>query len=123
MEIYEPTNLNLWTHPDNYAGEVWPGYYSAGVGRSRDSDCLEESNFECMIAALREADNGDELHDDWQIVREGHWAVGWVEWIAISQDSADHLRVADQIVAGLQDYPVIDDMDYCERESEEANRV
>ena len=126
MEYYEPTNLELWTHPDCYIGAVWPGYYSAGFGRSRDSDCLEESNFEQVVAALEAVEYDDSEWEDnppFEVVRERHWAVGWVEWVAIHQDASQHLIVADELRGAANDYPVLDEMDYWERESEEANRV
>lgn len=50
--MYEPQNLKRWEMPSNYFGEVWPDYYSSGVGQSRDSDCLEESNFAAMLKEL-----------------------------------------------------------------------
>jgi hypothetical protein len=56
--MYEPTNLKRWTMPRDYFGATWPNHYSAGVGQSRDSDCLEQSNFTVMLA---EAD--DAMHD------------------------------------------------------------
>lgn len=114
---YEPTHLKLWSHPDNYIGAVWPATYGAGVGQSRDSDALERSNFACMLNAL-----GGES-DTVTVVHEGHWAVGWVEWIAIDQEDDKALAIADQIMAGLEDYPVVDESDWSEREQEDANET
>jgi hypothetical protein len=113
MEHYEPAHLKLWTMPDHYAGAVWPGYYSSGVGQSRDSDALERSNFACMLKAL-----GGES-DTVIVVREGHWAVGWVEWIAIHQDDGRALRIADDIKAALEDYPVVDEDHFSDLEYNE----
>ena len=110
-------NVKPWTLPANYAGEHWDDYYSAGVGQSRDSDALERSNFRCMLNAL-----GDES-DTVIVVREGHWAVGWVEWIAIHKDDHAHLEIADKIKGKLADYPVIDEEDWSREEMEEANDV
>jgi hypothetical protein len=110
---YEPENLKRWTMPDHYFGEVWPNYYSAGVGQSRDSDALERSNFACMLREL-----GGES-DTVKVVRESHSAVGWVEWIAIQQEDAKALETADQIIAALSDYPVIDESHWSELESDE----
>jgi hypothetical protein len=107
---YEPVSLKLWTMPANYAGEVWPGYYSASVGQSRDSDALERSNFACMLKAI-----GGES-DTVQVVRESHWAVGWVEWIAIHQDDGKALEIADGIAAALEDYPAINEDHWSELE-------
>ena len=32
-----PKHLKRWSMPPSYFGAVWPDYYSAGVGQSRDS--------------------------------------------------------------------------------------
>lgn len=117
MTEYEPTNLKLWTMPDHYFGEVWPGYYSSGVGQSRDSQALERSNFKVMLELL-----GGET-ETVIVVRESHWAVGWVEWIAIHQDDGAALKIADKAQARLENYPVLSDDDYSETEMEEANDV
>lgn len=114
---YEPKHLHRWTMPTNYTGEVWPAYYSAGAGRSRDSDDLEESNFHVMLERL-----GGET-DTVLVVRESHWAVGWVEWIAVHQDDERALKIADELVAALEDYPVLDESDWSERETESANEI
>jgi hypothetical protein len=52
MSDYTPENLKRWTMPPNYAGEVWPAYYTAGVGQHRDSDALARSNFRVLLARL-----------------------------------------------------------------------
>jgi hypothetical protein len=88
---YRPKNLKRWKRPENYFGAEWPEYFSSGVGQSRDSDALERSNFTCMLEAL-----GGES-DTVIVVRESHWAVGWVEWIAIHQDDDKALEIADKI--------------------------
>lgn len=115
--MFEPKNLKRWTMPDSYFGETWPNYYSSGVGQSRDSDCLESSNFATMLKRL-----GGES-ETVIVVRESHWAVGWVEWIAIHQDDEKALRIADEAKADLEDYPVLDEDDFSEREYEAANDV
>jgi hypothetical protein len=103
--------------PQHYAGETWPAYYSSGVGQSRDSDALERSNFATMLKNL-----GGEC-DTVQVVREHHWAVGWVEWIAIHQDNETALRIADENMARMQDYPVLNEYDWSEREQDDANET
>jgi hypothetical protein len=101
---YTPENLN-----------------SSGVGQSRDSDALERSNFACMLEAL-----GGES-DVVTVVRESHWAVGWVEWIAIEADGTPEsdraLETADKIKGKLADYPVVDENHFSETEMEEANET
>jgi hypothetical protein len=117
--MYEPTHLKRWAMPRDYFGASWPNHYSAGVGQSRDSDCLEQSNFTVMLAEL-----GGES-DVVTVVRESHWLVGWVEWIAIEADGTPEsdkaLKTADRLKARLADYPILDEDDLCEREIEEAN--
>jgi hypothetical protein len=52
------------------------------------------------------------------VVRESHWAVGWVEWIAIHELDAVALGVADAQCKRLADYPVLDEDDWSRREFE-----
>lgn len=117
MPTAEPVNLKRWTMPKNYFGESWPDYYSAGVGQSRDSDALERSNFRVMLAKL-----GGES-ETVIVVRENHWAVGWVEWIAVHADDDKALSVADEQCDRLKDYPVLCEDDWSEFESEDANET
>jgi hypothetical protein len=114
---YTSTHLKRWELPECYVGELWPNYYSSGFGQSRDSDALERSNFRCALAQL-----GGET-DTVTVVREGHWAVGWVEWIAIHQDDEDALRIADRLQEKMQGYPVLDEEDWSNEEHEEANEI
>jgi len=126
MKTYKPERLTLWTRPSCYIGATWEEYFGSGISQTRDSGALDRSNFECMVAALKAIpEPADWPHDCacFQVVRENHWAVGWVEWIAIHQDAADHLHEADRIAAALEDYPVIDEMHYSQEESDEANEV
>lgn len=84
--------------------------------RNRDSDVLSESNFACALESL-----GGEGKDV-QVHRFGHWACGWYEIIVVRPDTkaAEH---AEEIEAALSDYPILDESDYSERETEEAQRV
>lgn len=115
--MFEPKLLKLWTRPANYCGEVWPATYSAGVGQSRDSDALERSNFACMLKAI-----GGET-ETVQVVRERHWAVGWVEWIAIHQDDETALAIADEVQERLANYPVVNEDHWSELEQEDAHET
>ena len=108
-----PKHLKHWERPKDYFGAEWSSYYSAGVGQSRDSDCLEQSNFGSMLAAL-----GGES-ETVIVVRESHWAVGWVEWIAIHQADTKALAIADRQCERLANYPVLNEEDWSRREFEE----
>ncbi|MCO5082306.1 MAG: hypothetical protein M9955_11695 [Rhizobiaceae bacterium] len=114
---FTPSYLKRWTRPNCYFGAEWPDYFSSGVGQSRDSDALERSNFACMLRAL-----GGES-ETVLVIRESHWAVGWIEWIAIHESDEKALAVADDIQHDLQDYPVISDDHFSEIETEDAQEV
>lgn len=114
---YQPKHIERWTMPSHYFGETWPDYFSSGVGQSRDSDALERSNFVCMLEAL-----GGES-ETVLVIRESHWAVGWVEWIAIHADDAEALETADTIMDKLQDYPVLNEEHFSETEQADADQT
>ena len=101
--------MEKWTRPEYYAGADWPEYY-VFLSRHRDSDLLTESNFDCGLEAI-----GGES-DTVKIVREGHWAVGWIEWIAIHESDSVAVEKANEILDALADYPVVNETDWSERE-------
>jgi len=110
--------IERWTRPDSFLAWSDSWFYTdkafVFLSRHRDSDLLTESNFEC---GLREI--GGES-DTVNVVRESHWAVGWVEWIAIHESDTKALAIADEILCALSDYPVVDEGDFSEREYEAA---
>jgi hypothetical protein len=109
----EPKHLYKWSRPDSYFGAEWLDYY-VFLGQNRDSDSLSRSNFTCGLAAI-----GGES-DTIQIVRESHWAVGWVEWIAIHKSDITALMAADEIADKLHGYPVVSEDHWSELEWTEA---
>ena len=100
--MYTPTHLKHWTMPDSYFGSQWPEWYVC-LGQNRDSDSLTRSNFICTLEAL-----GGES-ETVRVIRESHWAVGWVEWIGIHESNTEALKIADAILQGLDAYPVVDE--------------
>ena len=73
-------------------------------------------------------ENDDHEYDDdenepWQVVSESHWAVGWVEWIAIHEDATEHLDKANELAGELADYPILNESHLSELEIEEANET
>lgn len=129
---YEPEYLNRWIRPDHYMGDTWDNYFSSGCGRSRDSDPLERANFRAMLNALGfdESENtpvngpfDKNYNVTRMIIRETHWAVGWVEWIAIHESDTAGLEIADRIAEELQDYPIIDESLHSEIEEEDCFEV
>ena len=120
--------LKKWTRPSYYIGANWPDYY-VFLGRNRDSDCLENSNFECGLKAIQAVASKEPIPGDEdesatvQTVCENHWAVGWVEWIAIHESDKAALAEAERLLERLENYPVLNEEDFCERETNEANEV
>jgi len=108
--------LNKWTKPESYFGEYWLEYY-VFLDQHRDSDTLTQSNFQCALEQL-----GGESETTF-IIRENHWAVGWVEWIAIHETDKKAIEIAENILESLNNYPVLDEDDHYEREWEYASKV
>jgi hypothetical protein len=100
----------------NYMGDIPEPVWRCVLTRSRDSDCLAESNFR---VALRELGGESE---DVQIFRFGHWACGWWEALAVREDG-DSYDKARELFVSLQDYPVLCEEDFSIHETEEADRV
>ena len=109
------SKVKMWTMPENYSGETWDGWFVAPVGRSRDSDTVEESNFRVTLHRLT---HGNDDGETVVVVRERHFLVGWVEWIAIDPRDIDAMMEAETIASELEDYPVLDDDDLSELEWE-----
>lgn len=110
-----------WSHPECYLGATWEGWYSAGFGQSRDSDTLEASNFSVAYETLKALSTDLDNEPTVQIVREGHWAVGWVEWIAVHESNTQALDTARELCNRANDYPVLDESDWSAREWNTAN--
>jgi hypothetical protein len=106
-------HLRRWTYPPNYGGATWYDYCQGIAGRSRDSEILEESNFHTALEIL-----GGES-EDVVVVCENHWAVGWIEWIAIHKDAWDKLEIGERIRERFEDYPILDEEDFSRREWEQ----
>lgn len=120
---FKPEYLKRWTLPCDYFGAEWPEHF-VFFSQNRDSDSLTRSNFRCALKALggeKTAEDGTPLVS---IVRESHWAVGWVEWIAIHESNEEALRIADELERKVIDiYPVVDENDWSEEEQREADSV
>jgi hypothetical protein len=106
--------------PESYWGETWYDYY-VGPSRHRDSDDLTESNFHTALKDLGD-DEGEETETVF-VVRESHWAVGFVEWIAVHKDDEAAVAKLTEIEAALEQYPVLDEEDLSEREMDSANQT
>lgn len=127
--------IRPWERPDSWAGKPWDGWF-VGLSRTRDSDILTESNFYVFLDALRALpevtvdDTKNALQsyrterEDWtevntvMIVPESHWACGWIDWIAIHPKNEAAIKLADEMLCRLDDYPALDEDDWSRREDE-----
>ena len=100
------SNIALDDYRDSWA--IMP------VSRTRDSGCLDNSNFNNFLEGLGGEDDTVEVH------RFGHWEPGWYEIIIVDPLDDDVIKLAYDMVAALQDYPVLDEDDLSKREYEEA---
>lgn len=97
--------------------EQWTIVYT----HNRDSGLLDESNasaIEKRLAPFINGDDGDILEE-----HHGHWACGWIDGYAIRVFGLDGaITPAFQewynIQCELEDYPVLDEEDYSNREYE-----
>lgn len=105
-----------WDGFSNFAGEVIDDHWYILLSKNRDSECLSESNWDCAIRELGGLEN-----DSIDIVRHGHWACGWIEYLIIDSRDPKTLAIATEIDCALADYPVLDDSDFSEREQEQAD--
>lgn len=91
------------------------GDWFIASAQHRDSNCLVRSNFRCFKKLL-----GDE---GTAVESFNHWAVGWVEYLLVDPSQAELIALAEKTREDLEDYPVLDDEDFSELETEEANET
>ena len=87
---------------------------------NRDADVLTESNFE---SAKRELDMADPDGSHHEVHRFGHWACGWFEIILVRPTANAALYRASQHVDALDNYPILDEDDYSDRQSQAADET
>lgn len=100
--------LDSW---NNYSGPNL-GDWVVVLGRNRDSEILDNSNFDCALERL----GGEGKHV--KVERFGHWGCGWFELILVNPKSKSKLQIAFDIKQDLKKYPVLDESDFSEREFE-----
>lgn len=93
----------------------------------RDSGILDRSNARVLLRELRRAvDAGVIETDSWEVVSCNHWAVGYVEHLTyrVLDDEGNATRVSKWIDSWFgylrEQYPVADESDYSELETEET---
>lgn len=101
-----------WKRASNYIGPNHDGWI-VGLSTHRDADLCSESNFDVLLERL----GGESKHV--QVIRNGHWGVGWVETIHVSERSEKHLEILRGALNSLEDYGLLNEDDFCEREREQ----
>lgn len=109
--------LQRWDHPTGFDSmENFVGYKPTGYviySRNRDSSILEETNFTAILQDL-----GGES-DFVRVIRHGHWACGWIEYITVDDTAPDSLLdQCVEIAAVIAEYPVYSDDRYSEAQYE-----
>lgn len=101
---------------DHKADDSW---LVGPCGRSRESDLIEESNFAVAVSRLSMIDSDKA---DYEVIRFGHFAVGWIDEIVTRPGSAC-AAAASKMRESLEDYPILDEdhYSYLEQEYESSN--
>jgi len=92
----------------------------------QDADALKRSNWRCFGQALRALPAvQDWAGEDSPIAEEraSHWAVGWVDYLLVNPACPEAVSEAERLLTCFEDYPVLDEFDFREEESNEANEV
>lgn len=93
----------------------WSAIGLGPLGQHRDSEALDRSNFDVILADLSER-----FGEAVDTARFGHWGVGWVEEIVWDAGNTDVREAVERWEAALADYPVADEMAWSELEYGEA---
>jgi len=131
-ELYQPHYLERWERPNHYVGRLWNGYYIAHNGRYRDADAMHRANFQTTIDSLgfdvdfEVPPESCPVVDDLptrMIIHEHHWALGWIEWVAIHESDSEALQIADVLAENYKAYPILDDDLFSQIESEDCSQT
>ena len=106
--------MEKWERADNYIGETYFDYYVL-LSHHRDSGLVEESNFQSALKAL----NGESKTV--KVIRSSHWLCGWIEMILIHESDKVSVDKGNEIEESLESYPIFNDEDFYERESEKRD--
>jgi len=74
---------------------------------------LEQSNFAAALEQLGGESETVEVH------RFGHWGPGWFDIVIVNPSDTARVSIAEGISRRLEDYPILDEEDFSERESDE----
>lgn len=108
------------------------GNWLVAIHQTRDSDCLTRSNFRSLAKLLNspveklaesEKRGTTKLTELVAIEEANHWACGWLQYLVIDPTATELIATAEKQLEQLDDYPVLDEGNFSELETEEANEV
>jgi hypothetical protein len=124
MEATQEVINEMLARPSDFADfsgdpDLFVTWGFSGISVHRDSDVLDQSNWETITNDLQER-----FPDDCYIYSANHWAVGWLDHLAIRvvDKYGEPTKVLDAVVDwanALEDYPVADEDDYSRREHDD----
>ena len=96
--------------------ESWAIIYT----HNRESGLLDQSNAEVITKALKPFTDGDD--PDVVMESHSHWAVGYVDGFSMrvlrDGEVTEAFRVYNELAERMDDYPVLDESDYSNREDD-----
>lgn len=106
-----PTLRSAFARDAAYWGER--GEWLIAYTTQRDADTLNRSNWSCFLKLL--GGEGETV----AIERASHWACGWVEYLVIDPSDAARVAKAQETLASLDGYPVVNEDHWSTLEHEE----
>jgi hypothetical protein len=107
--------MDKWTRTSNYMGDDYSDYYVV-ISHHRDSGILDESNYHAVYKTLKD-------YKGFVAPRFRNWLVGWHETIMIHESDTEGIDTAQELMDALSDYPILDDVDFSNREWDEVVRI
>lgn len=120
-----------WQYESNYGGKDYRGYYVIYT-KTRDSDLIEESNYPIILKSLttiwdsltsRKSYSERRLNDYPPIVdaRFNHFLCGYYDAILVHRSAPiEILLKAIELIEAIENYSILDESDYSERELDQA---
>jgi hypothetical protein len=109
------TEMSKWDGSD-YIGKRFDDYYIL-YSHHRDSKIYEESNYHSLIKLC------EKMGIKYIEINSNHWAVGWVEQIAIHEEDYLSIEKANDPLEQLKEYPLVDEADYESRIDERREEI
>lgn len=111
-------NCFVWYRDDISDPEQWAVIYTD----HRDSGLLDQSNASVIRAAMQQFADGGE--PDVVFESHSHWAVGHIDGFSVrvfrNGDITEAFQAYHELVQRMEDYPILDESDYSNREYQAA---